>query len=76
MGNVRASRTTGVGWSLGCVLQSCEDTVEGGLEADHLGLHDLGVRMIRIRPGMHKKRCMDNGYVPHRTQRKVVITVK
>lgn len=54
MGHVCLGCTIGVGWSLGCVLQSCEDAVEGGLEANHLGLHDLGVRVIRIRSTMHK----------------------
>ena len=41
MGYVSARRPIGVGRTLGCVLQSRENAVEGGLETDHLGLHDL-----------------------------------
>lgn len=48
MGYVSARRTIGVGRTLGSVLQSRENAVEGGLEADHLGLHDLRVGIIRI----------------------------
>ncbi len=76
MGHVWARCTIGVGWSLGCVLQSREDAVEGGLEADHLGLHDLRVRMIRIQSRMHKSRYMAKNHVPNRAQREVVITIK
>ena len=68
MGHVWAWCTIGVGRSLGCVLQSGEDAVEGGLEADHLGLHDLRVRIIRIRNRMDR-RSMTKNHVPYRAQR-------
>ena len=29
-------------WRWGWALRGCEDAVERGLEADHLGVHDLG----------------------------------
>ena len=47
MGQVCPRPAISIGRSLGCVLQGCKDAVEGGLESDHLGLHDLGVRRIR-----------------------------
>lgn len=76
MRHVWTRYTIGVGWSLGRVLQSREDAVEGGLETDHLGLHDLRVRMIRIQSRMNKRRYMAKNYVSNRAQREVVITIK
>ena len=41
LGRVCPRGAVGV-WRWWWALQGCEDAVEGGLEADHLGLHDLG----------------------------------